>query len=95
MADRPPALVISWEDGLKFRFLGPIPKLIESASLGTGCENVHFGYNSGYFLGIQEFEHNLSPSPASYIYILVNLKCHCLNLKNTSKNISLADKSGS
>lgn len=73
MADRPPALVISWEDGLKFRFLGPIPSSLNQHLWELDVRMFIMDKIPGYFLGIQEFEHNLFLSPASYIYILVNL----------------------
>ena len=67
MTDRPPAMVISWEDGLKFRFLGPIPSSLNQHLWVLDMKMFILDKIPGYFLGIQEFEPNLLLSPASYI----------------------------
>lgn len=68
MADRPPTLVISPEDGLKFRFLGPIPSSLNQHLWELDMRMFILDKIPGYCLGIQEFEHNLLLSPASCMY---------------------------
>lgn len=59
VADRPPALVISWETGLKFRFPGHIPGPPNHNLWELGLRMFILDEIPGNFLGIQEFEHHL------------------------------------